>query len=127
MASIKDTADRQVTAGKWQSWDSEEPMTRNIYHYSTLMLSFKLDAEGQWDGNLDTVDYSIGHGSVSDQNGMNTLFARLGMPYYYQRRGGASIVTLDAPNYSYRTTDRSKHGWREHIFADYVNAPSWSI
>ncbi len=120
MASIKDTADRQVTAGKWRSWDSEEPMTRNIYHYSTQMLSFKLDAEGQWDGHLGTVDYSTGHGSLSDQKGMNTLFARLGMPYYFQRQGGAGIVTLDGPQFRYSVTDKSKHGWRAHIIANYL-------
>jgi hypothetical protein len=39
----------------------------------------------------------IGHGSVSDQNGMNTAFAVLSQKYYYSRRGGAAITPIHIP------------------------------
>ena len=98
-------ADKAGRAGKWSSYD--EPRLdgrwgrRTVFHYSTAMLSFDIDANDKWDGNIDTIDYSTGHGSVSDQNGMNRLFARLGMPLYYRRSGGADIVELDAPQFRY--------------------------
>lgn len=111
MASIKDTADRQVTAGRWKSID--DGRGRVVYHYRTPMLAFVTDEDGQWDGDLETVDYSIGHGSVSDQNGMNVLFARLGMPYIYRRARGARIETLDGPQFRYPVSDKSKHGWKQ--------------
>jgi len=40
---------------------------------------------------LEVVDYSIGHGSKSDQGGMNRLFRALNAPYYYSRKGSANI------------------------------------
>ena len=52
----------------------------------------------QWDIDFplssDKLDWSLGWGSVSDQNGMNTAFAVLGLPYYFSRKGCASIISL---------------------------------
>jgi hypothetical protein len=49
------------------------------------------------------VEYTdTGHGSVSDQNGMNIAFSVLHLPYYYSRAGGPEIKLLDAPLFKYR-------------------------
>ena len=80
-------------------WRTEEnvtyflsgPMrTARLYHYSTLMLEWDLKNGGY-------VYMSEGHGSVSDQNGMNTAFKVLGFPLYFSRKGGSSILALDNP------------------------------
>lgn len=105
---IQDLADKGATSGHWSSITYNN--RRDVYHYATLMLSFgiKDNDPTTWDGDIDTVAYSTGHGSVSDQNGMNKLFARQAMPFYYQRSGGAQIVTLDGPNYRYGITPRAR-------------------
>jgi hypothetical protein len=59
-----------------------------IFHYSTPMLKY---IERSHDVLISSVDFRLGHGSVSDQQGMNTLFKALGLPYYYSRKGGAQI------------------------------------
>lgn len=63
--------------------------TYELWHYSTLMAVWTTDFEGQLIG---ISHMSTGHGSVSDQGGMNTLFRELGTPYYYSRKGGAQII-----------------------------------
>lgn len=62
-----------------------------LYHYSTRMLVWNIDNP------LDSevLDWSLGWGSVSDQGGMNTAFRVLDLPYYYSRKGGPSIVSLN--------------------------------
>lgn len=60
----------------------------HLYHYSTKMLSWR-ESEPTDETIL---DYSLGWGSVSDQNGMNTAFRALGIPLYFSRAGGASIA-----------------------------------
>lgn len=67
---------------------------RQVWHYGTLMLEWTVDDENRWDGNVDTVYTSTGHGSVSDQGGMNRLFRALGMPLRYNRAGGSDIVDV---------------------------------
>jgi hypothetical protein len=85
------------TAGSNGAWrvytrpgdDDWRPDSRELYHYSTLMLEW--DDEG-------VIDYSIGYGSVSDQGGMNKAFRALGVPFRYdrdERGGGARITTLE--------------------------------
>lgn len=61
-----------------------------LYHYSTLMLQWNEDDPSD----PDVLDYSTGWGSVSDQGGMNTAFRVLGLPYRFDRSGGASITDL---------------------------------
>lgn len=98
-------ADKPKVCKHWRSYQDGSWM--QVFHYSTLMLAWHIGERGKWDGNVDTVYYSTGHGSVSDQNGMNNLFARLGMPFYFSRAGGARISELDAPLYKYGVTPGS--------------------
>lgn len=82
-------------AGCTKNWRSEDYNGyREVYHYSTLMLKFDISTR-------EVIYTSTGHGSVSDQQTMNQLFARLEMPLYFSRAGGAEIRELDAPQYRY--------------------------
>lgn len=73
---------------------------RVVYHYSTVMLEYVTEDDGYtWDGDIDTVIFSTGHGSVSDQNGMNKLFRETGIPAYFERAGGAGYVWLPRERY----------------------------
>lgn len=58
-----------------------------LYHYSTEMLVWADHGNGV----VSLIDFSTGHGSVSDQNGMNTAFRTLGLDLYYSRRNGAAV------------------------------------
>jgi len=68
-----------------------EPDSSNWYtelwHYNTKMLTWNYNGS-----EIELLDSSIGRGSVSDQNGCNTAFKVLGLPYYYSRAGGARIT-----------------------------------
>ncbi len=120
MTSLVDCADKAVRAGAWESVERGVhgmcDVRRHVYHYETDMLSFVVKRTpgtvAEWDGNLETVDYSIGHGSVSDQNGMNKLFARLSMPLVYLRDGkggGARVEVLSAPQYRWGITVQERY------------------
>src|SRR5215208_6556754 len=64
-----------------------------LWHYSTPMLRWNVNAPSD----PAALDYGIGCGSVSDQNGMNTAFRVLGLPYRYdrdQRGGGPRVAEL---------------------------------
>lgn len=63
----------------------------SLWHYGTRMLVWRSSTRH----GAELVDYSTGWGSVSDQNGMNTAFRVLGLPYRYDRdqRGGGPRVT----------------------------------
>lgn len=61
-----------------------EDGTRNIYHYTTLMLVVT--------GHGDVLDCSLGWGSVTDQQKMNQLFNALGSDHHFVRAGGAHII-----------------------------------
>lgn len=73
-------------AGAWRVMTDhyDNVSKRRIYHYSTCMLTFNPDDPSD----EFVLDYSIGHGSKSDQQGMNQLFWKLGLPLYYARNGG---------------------------------------
>lgn len=110
----KDGQSRKV--GKWSFEDLYQPIgghVRRIYHYTTLMAEFvgferEFDAErGEMTLEWQFIPVSIGHGSVSDQGGMNQLMSVTSMwepggsvlyqdyGYRYhrdQRGGGARIV-----------------------------------
>lgn len=69
-------------------WDGNEDFKfRYIYHYGSLMAVItRTEHEGvTCDG---FVPQGVGHGSVSDQNGMNRIMQRLGVPMRYRRDGG---------------------------------------
>src|SRR3954454_7829454 len=78
-------------AGSNGAWHVEANGThRRLWHYGTLMLHWSILR----DGRTHIIDWSEGHGSVSDQGGMNTAFRALGVPYRYSRdaRGGGPRV-----------------------------------
>lgn len=64
-----------------------------LVHYSTAML--------RWDVRAPATSYtvlSIGHGSVSDQNGVNTFFRLFDVPCRFdrdQRGGGPRVTSLE--------------------------------
>jgi hypothetical protein len=61
-----------------------------LTHYGHPMLKWMVTHRGE----VDILDYDTGHGSVSDQGGMNTAFRVLGYyNLYYSRKGGAQIIT----------------------------------
>ena len=70
--------------------------TCELWHYSTRMLVWQIKRHAGSDyGYTRLVDYAIGWGSVSDQNGMNTAFRVLDLPYRFDRdsRGGGPRIT----------------------------------
>lgn len=88
---------RNGRAGSKGSWRLEkgesDPFAGpewELWHYSTLMLRWT----DHFGGGV-TIRYtSTGHGSVSDQGGMNTAFKALGVPYRFDRAGGAQITDI---------------------------------
>ena len=78
-------------AGAWTATDNvvreDGWMTRTIWHYATAMLEFEGNGlADEWK----VYPCSIGHGSVSDQQGCNQLLK--GSGWYFQRQGGARYV-----------------------------------
>jgi hypothetical protein len=77
------------TAGHGHSWEVTlgGKGQRYLTHHGHLMLIWHRAYNGRY-----IVTYAdTGHGSVSDQGGMNKAFRELGAPYYYSRKGGAEI------------------------------------
>lgn len=91
---------------KLSSWsyhdgtDRDGTIRRTIWHYSTRMVVFtSTDNGATWTADV----VSSGHGSVSDQNGVNLLTSRRSVwagkgcetlrdyGWRYSRRGGASV------------------------------------
>lgn len=81
-----------VTEYKWNNDESSPWTYHSLYHHGTRMATWKVNDDN---GLTEIVSLSLGWGSVSDQNGMNTLFRELGAPYRFNRAGGASIVNYD--------------------------------
>ena len=83
--------DRSRTVGNWSFADytSSGVRTRDVYHYSTLMVRFRVDS---WAGTVWGVHkVTIGHGTVSDQGGINNLVGSFG--FRMARNGGWPRVT----------------------------------
>jgi hypothetical protein len=85
------------TAGSnrsWRVWKADsDPYRGNEYelwHYSTLMLKWR---ESKRYG-VELLFWSTGHGSKSDQQGMNTTFQMLNVPYRFDRAGGSTITDI---------------------------------
>ena len=108
MASIQRIIrERKGTAGSSRSWSvvkinegvnvlGEHVSQYILYHYSTPMLIWG-DIRRSENGSVRSsymYSHSIGHGSVSDQNGMNTAFQELRIPCRYHRdwRGGGPRI-----------------------------------
>lgn len=114
---IRDLADKEGVAGRWHSRDgyssnSTTPYRyRAVYHYSTEMVWFTLDDEGQFDDRI--IVPHLGHGSKSDQDGISTIMARIGGKFRMLRDGNnARLEKLDARPVRYGITDLDMHGWR---------------
>jgi hypothetical protein len=81
--------------GAWRvERDESDPFVGqeySLWHYSTRMLRWRSSRRS----GTELLDYSTGHGSVSDQGGMNTAFRELGLPYRFDRdaRGGGPRIT----------------------------------
>ena len=69
--------------GNWALWHPRE-RTYELWHYSTLMLEWKEDDAGK----CHAIYYSVGKGSVTDQQIMNAVFDELLIPLRYKRDGG---------------------------------------
>ena len=85
--------DRQRTVGNWSFADyvSAGVEIRDVYHYSTLMVRFAKNVYpyGKTDWSVNKV--TIGHGTVSDQGGINGLVRSYG--FRMDRNGGYVRVT----------------------------------
>ena len=90
------TIQELITKGKGQAgaWRVSEWTAPNepdwtyhtLWHYSTAMMTWRSK------GHLNEIErMSLGRGSASDQNGMNTAFRVIGAPLYFSRAGGAEI------------------------------------
>lgn len=87
---------RNGRAGSGGSWRVEKACDSDpfvgqeyeLWHYGTRMLHWR---ESHRYG-IEVLSIAYGHGSVSDQGGMNTAFRALDLPYYYSRKGGATII-----------------------------------
>lgn len=89
--------------GTSHAWRVERTLARadgwetcELWHYGTRMLVWEIKRHaGSEYGYTRLVDCSIGWGSVSDQNGMNTAFRVLDLPYRFDRdaRGGGPRIT----------------------------------
>lgn len=85
-------AGRTVRCGNWHHIDGVEAngdpsvILRYVYHRGTCMGVLVADEAG-W-GRTEFVAYTMGWGSVSDQNGMNAILRRAGIPLVYRRNGG---------------------------------------
>lgn len=78
--------------GRAHAWRVErDGTTATLWHYGTAMLTWNLERPDD----PDALDWSTGWGSVSDQNGMNTAFRVLELPYRFDRdgRGGGARIT----------------------------------
>lgn len=85
---------RTMTASSWRSVDDVDAWgdcRRRVWHYETLMVEFVFmeDMEAWASGAM-----SVGHGSVSDANGVNALWAATGSPFRMRRdaKGGGPRV-----------------------------------
>ncbi len=87
-------------AGHWRVTreEVEGVEVADLWHYSTRMLRWNVNDPAD----QAVLDYSTGHGSVSDQGGMNQAFRLLGLPLYFSRAGGADILELGDPELARR-------------------------
>jgi hypothetical protein len=78
-------------AGHWFSYcwtDGNGEVIVNVNHHFTQMLQFKAMRPEKPYFPVPVrhvMHVDIGYGSKSDQDGMNRMFRKLGLPWYYQR------------------------------------------
>lgn len=81
---------KTLKAHNWSAYcwqDDDGNVVVNVNHYWTQMIQFAVRTKKPYYPipvrNVSHVD--IGHGSKSDQKGMNRIFIKLGLPWYYAR------------------------------------------
>ena len=91
--------DKTMQAGNWSSYCfvDDGHLIVNINHYWTMMLQFRVKSRKPYFPiairYVQHID--LGHGSKSDQDGMNRIFCQLGLPWYYARKNRtAQIIDL---------------------------------
>lgn len=86
--------DQRLRAGAWSAHDFTDIgkvggltiRCRAVFHYTTRMVTFeRWGDEAEWL----LMEVNLGHGSVSDQGGVNKLVRGYGA--YYSRKGGAQV------------------------------------
>ena len=97
------TPGKTATAHNWFSYcwrNEDDELILNVTHHFTQMIQFKIrNKKPHFPIPLRSVMHvDIGHGSKSDQKGMNRIFIALGLPWYYSRGDGVpKIVKLLDP------------------------------
>ncbi len=90
----KATRGASGVAGAWRvevgGGYANEKLVAELWHYGTRMLVWNVNSPDD----SEVLDWDTGWGSVSDQNGMNIAFRVLGLPYRYNRAGGAEVTRL---------------------------------
>lgn len=70
-----------------------------VWHHDTMMLRATVGLDGRVaHGLLSDYHLDVGHGSVSDQRGMNLILARVGLPLRYVRSRGEALYMLGSPS-----------------------------
>lgn len=97
------TPGKTIRAGNWFSYcweDTNGEIIVNVTHHFTQMIQFKAmrPKKPYFPVPIRHVMHvDLGNGSKSDQDGMNRIFRKLGLPWYYNRKGGAHILRLMNP------------------------------
>lgn len=100
------TPGKTIRAGNWFSYcweDTDGACIVNVTHHFTQMIQFKamIPKKPYFPIPIRHVMHvDLGNGSKSDQDGMNRIFRKLGLPWYYQRnkrKGGPQILRLMNP------------------------------
>jgi hypothetical protein len=81
---------KTATAGHWFSycWENDDgELILNVTHHFTQMIQFKIRNKQPYFPIpvRSVLHVDTGHGSKSDQKGMNRIFVALGLPWYYAR------------------------------------------
>lgn len=99
------TPGKTVKAHNWFSycWENDDgELILDVYHHFTQMIQFKLRNKEPYNRIpvRSVMHLDIGHGSKSDQKGMNRIFVALGLPWYYARdKKNPRILKLLDPNH----------------------------
>ena len=96
------TPGKTMTAHHWFSYcweDTEGNVIVNVTHHFTQMIQFKAMRPQKPYFPIPVrhvLHVDLGHESKSDQDGMNRIFRKLGLPWYYARNKphGARIVQI---------------------------------
>lgn len=98
------TPGKTLTAHNWNSYcwqDLDGTLILNVNHYYTQMIQFTIKTKKPYHPiPVRHVSHvSIGQGSKSDQKGMNRIFRKLGLPWYYARNNkDPRILKLTNPS-----------------------------